>query len=188
MNDTTPSARYHRAYDDTHYKLIRASIAHDLDGDEAAVATLMNAVTNAASEAVGWPGFEGSLTKLAGLPPAHDLSDGTVFLLTRYLARFEGPGARHAETFEMTVKMIQTVEQARPDLLDAAAGASRIPSASGNAAHHLLRAANLLTLTAVALLKGDSHYALEKYGSAWAHTKNAARFAQTIEPPFENFR
>lgn len=185
MNDNTPSARYHRAYDDTHYKLIRASITHDLHGDDVVVIALMNAVTNAASDAIGWSGFNGGLTKLAALVVAYDLSDGTVFLLTCYLTRFD---ERQAETFKATVATIQTAEGARPTLLDAAAHASQISSASGNAAHHLLRAAHLLMMTAVALLKGDTRYALEKYGSAWAHTKNAARFAGTVEPPFENFR
>ncbi len=188
MNDNTPSARYHRAYDDTHYKLIRASIVRDLDSDGEPVIGLMNAVTNAASDAVGWPGFDGSLTTLATLAAVHDLSDGTVFLLAQYIARFEEPGARHAGTFEATVTIFRMADKARPVLLDAAARASQIPSASGNAAHHLLRAANLLTLTAIALLKCDTRYALEKYGSAWAHMKNAARFAGTVEPPFENFR
>jgi len=166
MNDNnTPSARYHHAYDDTHYQLIRASIVRDLGDDEPVVA-LMNAVTSAASDAVGWPGFEGGLTTLAVLTVAHNLSDGTVFLLTRYLARFD---ERESATFAARVTALRTAKAAGAPLSDAVAASSIIPGADGNAAHHLLRAAHLLTLAALALLTDDSRYAAEKLQSARRH-------------------
>lgn len=173
------SARYHACYSDADYKVIQRALIADLYGPsdrpgweeqlqmrlgQLIPNRLMNAVTDAASEICHWPGFEGSLLRLAQELLIQRVSWTSVQLIADYLHRFEMPGEMGSADLKVTVQVLRYILKAQPVLLEAGASAGDIHSSRGRTAHSLLVAAEQLTRAAQLLLsgEGDLFYITEK--------------------------
>ena len=173
------SDRYHAHYSDVSYKAIQRAIIADLYGpvdtpdweqlfdmrlSHTIPNRLMNTITDVASEICQWPGFQGSLPRLAQDIVLHRVSWATIQLIVDYLHRFEALGETWSADLLTTTQVTQFVLKAQPVLQEAAASAGDIHTSRGRAAHELLVAAEQLTRAAHLLLNGESElsYVLEK--------------------------
>ena len=186
------SDRYHAYYSDVSYKAIQRAIIADLYGpvdtsdweqlfegrlSHTVPNRLMNTITDSASEICQWPGFQGSLPRLAQKLVLQRVSWATIQLIVEYLQRFEAPEETYSADLLVTIRATQFIVKAQPVLQEAAVSAGDIHTSRGRAAHDLLVASEQLTRAAQLLLGGevDLSYISEKITNATDHVVSALR-------------
>ena len=192
------SDRYHAHYSDVSYKEIQHAIIADLYGpvntpdweqlfevrlSHTIPNHLMNTITDAASEVCQWPGFEGSLARLAQELVLQRVSWETTQLIGDYLHRFEEPQETYSLDLHVTVQAMHFIIKAQPVLQEASASAGDIHTSRGRAAHDLLVASEQLMRAAHLLLseEEDLSYITEKITHATervmsAHQEEALKY------------
>ena len=157
--------RYNSLFDNQRYKGIGEQIANELglERDDEKVADLMNCVIDTALQMSGHTRYTNAEIKLAYLCAGYNLSVEAVDQIAQYLQIYQLPRDTTAEDFTLTAKALIGAYKLYDPFKRTIANANGIHGWRGNAAYHLLAAADYLVQAAVCLLTDRSYsYVREK--------------------------